>query len=282
MAAAIDTKTTTQASPDSASWINGLSSIMQLSDSRLKSNLRTIVSSDVKNGKLALFVPPEMSELQPDNLRYLHAMASRNGCMLIEDRRTSEIRPLVEQRDLKPHKLTKGISELLKLTGIPGADPKLSQPHRLKPDNQHIPVTVLINMVSATVEKSKKVVVLPTPAMVESTGNETHPISAYACKLVLEDQDVTLSYFDSPGFKAIGYVADSQFVMHVFIGGGPLRSPHIWANTDAMLKNRFRFQLFRSKQPGQDFGLLYNTFYLDIESQQAGGAQSDGRGQLKA
>lgn len=276
------TKPETQTAPDGASWINGLSSIMQLSDNRPKSDLRTIVSSDVKNGKLALFVPPEMSELQPDNLRYLHAMASRNGCMLIEDRRTSDIRPLVEQRDLKPHKMISGISELLKMTGMPGPDPTLSQPHRLKPDNQHIPVTLLIDMVSASVKSSKKVVLLPTPAMVKSTGNETHPISAYACKLVLEDQDVTLSYFDSPGFKAIGYVADTQFVMHVFIGGGPLRSPHIWANTDAMLKNRFRFQLFRSKQPGQDFGLLYNTFYLDIEGNQAGGAQNADQGQLKA
>ena len=275
------TQTQNQTAPDGASWISGLSSIMQLSDNRLNSSLRTVVSSDVKNGKLALFVPPEMSELQPDNLRYLHAMASRNGCMLIEDRRTSDIRPLVEQRDLKPHKLVKGISELLKMAGMPGPAPSLSKPHRLKPEHQAIPVPLLIDMVSASVKGSKKVVILPTPAMVESTGNETHPISAYASKLVLEDRELVLSYFDSPGFKAIGYVAESQYVVHVFIGGGPLRSPHIWANTDAMLKNRFRFQLFRSKQPGQDFGLLYNTFYLDIQSQ-AGQGQNTQHNQLKA
>lgn len=273
---------TTPTVPDGQAWISGLSSIMQLSDNRTNSSLRTIVSSDVKNGKLALFVPPEMSELQPDNLRYLHAIASRNGCMLIEDRRTSDIRPLVEQRDLKPHKLITGICELLKMTGMPGPDPKVSYPHRLRADNQHIPVTSLIDMVSASIKSSKKVVVLPTPEMVESTGNETHPISAYACKLVLEGQDLVLSYFDSPGFKAIGYVANTQFVMHVFIGGGPLSSPHIWANTDAMLKNRFRFQLFRSKQPGQDFGLLYNTFFLDIESNESGAAQNVGQSQLEA
>ena len=129
-------------------------------------------------------------------------------------------------------------------------------------------------MVSATVSKSKRIVLLPTPTLVETTGNETHPISAFACKLVTADASTVLSFFDSPGFKAIGYIAKDQFVVHVFIGGGPLRSPLIWANFDAMLKNRFRFQLFRSTQPGQDFGLLYNTFYLDINSEESSKSQS--------
>lgn len=237
---------------------------MRLTDMRLDPSLRTVVSSDVKNGKLALFVPPEMSDLQPENLRYLHAMASRNGCFLIEDRRTASIRPLVEQRDLKPHKLAHGIGELLQRTGMPGPGAKVSRPHRLTPGSTHIDLPDLINMVAATVSQCKRVVLLPTPAMVESTGNETTPISAYACKLVTADTNTTLSFFDSPGFKSVGYVAEEQFVVHVFIGGGPIRSPVIWANFDAMLKNRFRFQLFRSTHPGQDFGLLYNTFYLDI------------------
>lgn len=262
--------------PDSVSWINGLSSIMRLSDTRLDPSLKTVISSDVKNGKLALFLPPEMAELQPENLRYLHTLASRNDCMLIEDRRTADIRPLVEQRDLKPHKLAVGIGELLKQTGMPGTAPSLSNPHRLSPNNPHIDVPVLIDMVATSVTKCKRVVFLPTPALVETTGNETHPISAFACKLVTADTTTVLSFFDSPGFKAIGYIANDQFVMHVFIGGGPLRSPLIWANTDAMTKNRFRFQLFRSTQPGQDFGLLYNTFYMDISHVQSQRAQSMG------
>ena len=266
--------TENRVNPDSVSWINGLSSIMRLSDSRLDPSLKTIISSDVKNGKLALFLPPEMSDLQPENLRYLHALASRNECMLIEDRRTADVRPLVEQRDLKPHSLAIGIGELLQQTGMPGPAASLSSPHRLTPGNPHIDVPALIDMVSATVTKSKCIVLLPTPTLVETTGNETHPISAFACKIVTADTNTTLSFFDSPGFKAIGYIANKQFVVHVFIGGGPLRSPVIWSNFDAMKKNRFRFQLFRSTQPGQDFGLLYNTFYLDIQSNHATGSQT--------
>jgi len=250
--------------PDSTSWINGLASIMRHCDKRVDSNLKTIVSSDGKNGRLALYVPTEMSDLQPENLRYLHAMASRNGCTLIEDRRGLDIRPVVERRDLKPHQLSIGISELIRLTGMPGPRAQLSSPHRLLPDSPNFSVPQLIDMVAASVGKSKRVVILPTPSLVATTGNETHPISAYGCRIITADAELTLSFFDSPGFKAIGYISNSQFVMHVFIGGGPLKSPHIWANYDTMLRNRFRFQLFRSTQPGQDFGLLYNTFYFDI------------------
>jgi len=266
--------TDTSVLPDSVAWINGLAGIMRLSENRLDPSLKTVISSDVKNGKLALFVPPEMSELQPENLRYVHALASRNQCVLIEDRRTASIRPLVEQRDLKPHLMAKGIVELLKQTGMPGATPKLSQPHRLIPGNPHIDVSALIDMAASMVAKSKHVVVLPTPTLVETTGNETHPISAFACKLVTADTNTVISFFDSPGFKAIGYIANNQFVMHVFVGGGSIKAPLIWANTEAMTKNRFRFQLFRSTQPGQDFGLLYNTFYLDIKQAQEHTAQS--------
>lgn len=250
--------------PNSASWINGLSRIMRLSDTSAEASLKTVISSDVRNGKLALFVPPDMAELQPENLRYLHALASCNGCKLVEDRRKYHIQPIVEKRDLKPHKMALGISELIQQAGMPGPSPQLSTPHRLAPGNPKFSIPQLIDMVSVTVSKSKRVVMLPPPNMVKTTGNETHPISAYGCKVVTADANLTLSYFDSPGFKAIGYISNSQFVMHVFIGGGSQNSPRIWTNFDAMLKNQFRFQLFRSTRPGQDFGLLYNTFFLDI------------------
>jgi len=239
---------------------------MRLCEQRVDPSLKTIISTDGKNGKLALYVPPEMSEFQPENLRFLHAMATRNGCTLIEDRREIDMRPLTERRDLKPHKLAKGISQLIKQAGMPGPHAQLSSPHRLALDNPNFAVHQLIDMVAASVSRSKRVVMLPTPSLVATTGNETHPISAHGCKLITAEAVITLSFFNSPGFKAIGYLANSQFVMHVLLGGGPMKSPHIWANYDTMLKNRFKFQLFRSTQPGQDFGLLYSTFFFDIET----------------
>jgi len=210
-----------------------------------------------------------MPEYQPENLRYLHALAHRNGYTLIEDQRELDIRPFVERRDLNSNKMAIGIAELIKQTGMPGPRAELSSPHRLVPGNPSYALPQLIDMVSASISQSKLVVILPTPSLVETTGNDTHPISAYGCRLITADAELTLSFFDSPGFKAIGYLSNSQFIMHVLIGGGPLKSPDIWANIDAMRKNRFRFQLFRSTQPSQDYGLLYNTFYLDINADNA-------------
>ncbi len=252
--------------PSSEQWINGLANVLSLTDSRADSSLRTVISSDVKNDKLALFLPPEMSELQPENLRYLHAMASRHGCLLIEDRRAMDVRPIVENRDFKPHSLVKGISQLLQQTGVPGEQMSLSRPHRLNPANPYIDLVKIIDMAAFSIAKSKRVVLLPNEAIVAATGNETHPISAHACKMTTAKFDTTVSYFDSPGFKAVGYIAGNQFVTHVLIGGGPLRTPQLWANHEAMQKNKFRFQLFRSAYPGQDFGLLYNSFYLDLNT----------------
>lgn len=253
-----------QVNPESTSWINGLSSVLRLCDNNIDLSLKTIICSDGKNGRLALYVPPEMSDYQPENLRYLHVLANRNGCTLIEDRRELDIRPFVERRDLKPNQLAEGISDLLQQTGMPGPRAPLSSPHRLAPGNLNVTLPQLIDMVAHSIGKSKCVVLLPPPSLVATTGNETYPICAYGCRLITADAELTLSFFDSPGFKAIGYTTNNQFVMHVLIGGGPLKSPHIWANYDAMRNNRFRFQLFRSTQPGQDYGLLYNTFFLNI------------------
>ncbi len=250
--------------PSSEEWIGGLSHVIGLTDAKVEPSLRTVISSDVKNDKLALFLPPEMSELQPENLRYLQALASSQGCLLIEDRRTMKIQPIVENRDLKPHKLAQGINALLEQTGMQGDRLELSTPHRLNPENIQLDIVQLIDMAAYSIAQSKRVVLLPNDAMVEATGNETHPICAYACELRSAKLDTTLSFFDSPGFKAIGYITGNQFVTHVLVGGGPLRAPQLWSNHEAMSQNYFRFQLFRSTYPGQDFGLLYNTFYMDL------------------
>ena len=239
---------------------------MRHCDNRIDLNLKTIISSDIKNGKLSLYVPPEMSEYQPENLRYLHALAGRHGYTLIEDRRELDIRPFVERRDLKPNSLTTGISELIHQTGMPGPRAELSSPHRLRPGSPNFALPQLIDMVAASISKSKRVVFKPTPSLVATTGNRTQPIVGYGCRLLTADAELTLSFFDSPGFKAIGHIANNQFVMHVLIGGGPIKSPYIWANFGAMSKNRFRLQLFRSTQPGQDYGLLYKTLFLDINT----------------
>ncbi len=250
----------------SEQWIKGLAAAMRISNCRPNPRLRTTISSDVKGEKLALFLPPEMSHLQPENLRYLHGFASKQGCLLIEDRRNSDIRPIIEQRDLKPHKLAVGIGQMLKQTGMGGQSIKLSEPQRLTANNPYIDLSDLICMTAHCVDKSKRVVFLPHQLIVDSTGNDTHPIAGYACKVVTKKITTTISFFNAPGFKLIGYMANNQFVSHVFLGGGPIHSPQLWTNLPALFKNKFRLQLFGTKDKGNYYGLLYNTFYLDINA----------------
>ena len=52
--------------------------------------------------------------------------------------------------------------------------------------------------------------------------------------------------------------------MHVCLAGGPLKNPTLWAHLHTLTRTDFRFQLFPSRKPANDFGLFYATFYLDM------------------
>ena len=246
-------------------WIQGLSAVLDLTDRRNNPRLRTTMSCNFKQNRIAFFLPPEMASLQPENLRYMHRIAKKHNCRLIEDRRNVNVQPIIEQRSLDTNAMTLGISMLLKQAGMPGAAPEPSKPHRLHPDNLHIDVAELISMASFAAPTSKRIVLLPNQFIVDVLDNETSPIVGYACKLVTADAVTTLAYFDSAHFRAVGYHAGSQFVMHVFLAGGPLHSPQIWSNPNTISNDNFGFQLFKSTHPGHDFGLMYKTLYLDLD-----------------
>ena len=247
-------------------WVQGLSAVLDLTDRRNNPRLRTTMSCKFKRNRIAFFLPPEMASLQPENLRYMHRIAKKHNCRLIEDRRNVNVQPIIEQRSDDTNEMTLGISMLLKQAGMPGAAPEPSAPHRLHPDNLHIDVAELISMASFAAPTSKRIVLLPNQFIVDVLDNDTSPIVGYACKLVTADAVTTLAYFDSTHFRAVGYHAGSQFVMHVFLAGGPLHSPQIWSNPNTISNDNFRFQLFKSTHPGHDFGLMYKTLYLDLDN----------------
>ena len=246
-------------------WIQGLSSVLDLTDRRNNPRLRTTMSCRLKQNRVAFFLPPEMASLQPENLRYMHRIAKKHDCRLIEDRRNVNVQPIIEQRSDETNAMTLGVSMLLKQAGLPGAAPEPSVPHRLNQDNLHIDVADLISMAAFATPNSKKIVLLPNQFIVDVLDNETSPIAGYACKLVTADTVTTLAHFDSPHFRAIGYRAGNQFVMHVFLAGGPLHSPQLWSNPNTISNDHFRFQLFKSTHSGHDFGLMYKTIYLDVD-----------------
>ncbi len=256
------------ANPDSetveTSWIHGLHAVLGLTDKHISPRLRTILSCHVKNGKIAFFLPPEMASLQPENLRYMHRLAKKQKCTLIEDRRSVSVQPLLEQRNNETSAMTLGVSMLLNQAGLPGAIPEPSKPYRLDPSSRHIEVAELISMAAFAAPKAKKIVLLPNQFLIDVLGNDTHPIAGHACKLVTADTLIKLAYFEAPNFRAVAYQAEKQFVVHVFLAGGPLHSPQIWTSPHTLSNDSFRFQLFKSAHPGHDFGLMYNTIYLDI------------------
>lgn len=245
-------------------WVHSLDGFLNLTDRRTSPRLRTILSSSMQHGRTAFFLPTEMASLQPENLRYMHRFANKHNCKLIEDRRTIDVQPIIEQRDNEISAMTMGISLLLNQTGMPGSTPDLSVPHRLNPESLHIDVAELIAMAAFAVPKSKKIVLLPNQFLAEVLDNDTSPISGYACKLVTADTVTKIACFESTNFRAIGYHAGCQFVIHVFLAGGPMHSPELWTNPYTIGQDTFRFQLFKSTHPGHDFGLMYSTLYLDV------------------
>ena len=245
-------------------WINSLAKIIQVTDGRAESPLRTILSCDIQDDQPCLFVPPDMASLQPNSLRFLRTFSRQHALKLIEDRRHVEVQPIIEQRNRSLPPICTEVSALLKQTGMPGDARSLSHPHRLNPDSVHISVQRLINMAASASSKSKKVVVLPKSSISDALDNNTVPITAYACKIQTDDLTSILSHFDSPTFRAIGYSAGSQYVMHVFFAGGPLRNPQLWAPLKTLTRTNFRFQLYPGSRPEYDFGIFYSTFYFDL------------------
>lgn len=247
-------------------WIQGLAESLACTDTSVESRVQTIISCDMKSNRHCLFLPPDMAELQPRSLRYLHAFAKAHELRLVEDRRRVDIRPIIEHRDRKPPMIALALSLLLQQTGLPGLPRSLSRPHRLNADSPHIGIAQLIRMSACAAPASKRVVVLPPRMMVNVLNNDTQPITGHACKLVSAEATTILSHFESSSFRAVGYSAGSQYVMHVFLAGGPLESPALWTYPQTLTRTDFRFQLFPGRKAKNDFGLLHATFYFDIAS----------------
>jgi len=252
--------------PPDRSWVHSLASVIRQAGDIEESRMKTILSCNLTSSKPGLYVPPDMAELQPQSLRYLQMFAKINQLRLVEDRRRVDVQPIVDNRDRKPPTIALGLSMLLKQTGLPGKARSLSSPHRLNADSPHIGITRLIEMAEFSAGRSKRVVLLPNKFIVDVLDNDTQPISAYACKLSSANSTTILSHFDSPYFRAIGYSAGEQYVVHACLAGGPLHNPQLWTHLHTLSRTDFRFQLFPAQNAAHDFGLFYTTFYFDLKN----------------
>lgn len=252
---------------ESDSWVVELANAMRHTERRAEARMRITLNCSLSDGKPTLYLPPEMASLQPQSLRYLQSFARHQKFKMVEDRRRMKIRPVIEQRNKQPPAMARGLGELLRQTGLPGSARTLSKPHRLGADSPHINVHNLIKMAAYAAPRSKRVVVSPNRSTRAALGNNTQPITGFACKLLSASATTVLSHFNSESFRSIGYSTGKQYVMHVFLAGGSLLEPQLWTNLPALSQTDFRFHLYRSPNPNRNFGLLYNTFYLDLETE---------------
>jgi len=246
-------------------WIHTLAG--WFSDTEQAGNLshRTHVGCAYKCNKPALFLPPAMASNQPRNLRYLHRFAALNKCLLIEDRRSLDVKPLLDKRNTELAPITQASIELLQQTGMRCKDIRPSDPNVLAENKVHVPLTQLIKMAAKVVDNGKRIVVLPKKHISQLLGGDTHPIIGYAAKVKVGDDLLTVSYFDSPKYRMLGYRCGDQFVCHLLLGGGPLHTPELWAHNEALADTSARFQLYRGKQAKNDMGLLTVTQFIQLK-----------------
>ncbi len=255
----------TQQTINSTEWIETLDKILQLTDLTPKTRLRASLNCKLIKNKPYMFLPSEMEWLQPELLDYIQSLAEQHGIELVEDRRKLEIQPINERRYAKPTDLALGVSLLLKQTGIPGPAHCLSVPHMLKAGNEQIELTKLIRMASAVYPKAKRVVFRPNRFLTGDFDENCEPVTGYACKVLHGQNKTTVSYFNSPDFHAVGYITNDQFVLHVLLAGGTQGNTGLWSPFKTLTDSTFRCQVFTGKHSPQSFGLLYHTFYIDLE-----------------
>lgn len=230
---------------------------------------RTMLSCDFQSSKGSLFVPPDMAELQPASLEYLHIFAQAHDLTLIEDRRRLQLKPLLDRRQPAAPMIARAIAELLSAAGLPGKAPDVSNPHRLNDDSPHIDMTQLIQMAAFAAPDSKKVQLPVNSKLANVLNNDTQPITAYASNVKSTETSTILSIFDAPRFRAIGYSSGTQYIVHVCLAGGPISNPQLWTDLHTLTRTDFQFQLMTSPQKDHTLGLFYHSFYFDMWSHQS-------------
>jgi len=246
------------------SWIHTLASWFAATDRQVEIGLRTHFSTTFAINKPALFLPAGMASHQPENLAYLHRFAARNNCRLIEDRRTIDVKPLIEQRNKHVAPLMLASIQLLQQAGMHKKAPRPSAPNRLHEDSIHIPVAQLVQMALRVVDSGKRIVVLPNPTIVKLLGGDTSPIVGYAANMMIDEEKITVAYFESPKYRSIGYRCGDQFINHILLAGGPMRAPTLWAAPETLIESNARFQLYRSERDDFNLGLMSVTQYIQL------------------
>lgn len=276
-----DTKAATDTSdlPESERWICAVRDQLAGANQKVEARLRANLQCKIVGNEPSLLVPPELAEDQPEILEYLHAFTSKNSLSLIEDRRRLELAPIVEKRRHQTPNLAMGISLLLKQTGLPGPTRALSSPHTLNAGNRKIDVAELIRLGAAILPRSRKIVFLPNAFVRTRLLGETGNMVGHACKVTSQPKETsgadsgasepatTFVQYETRDFHALGYVTNNQFVVTVYLAGGPIINPSLWTHFYNLAESPFTCQILDSPFAGQMYGIFHKTYYIDLEDQ---------------
>jgi len=250
--------------PRTSPWIGTLAYWLSATDQQLELGLRTTLSCALSNDKTALFLPPGMGTNQPDNLHYLHRMAARHDCRLIEDRRSIDVQHFIDQRNSNESPMMLASIDLLKQSGMKGSNIKPSKPARMNSKCIHISLPELIAIAVRVAADGKQIKLQPNSAFVELLGGNTHPITGCAANIPIGSETITVAFYHSPKYLSVGYRCGDQYINHVLLGGGPITDPQIWAPQQSLIEANVRFQLYRSQRKQFDVGLLSISQFIDL------------------
>lgn len=253
---------------NSENWCQQLARLIATSDPSVEKVMSMSMACDTRSGNATFYLPQDTGHVHARCLRYLKSFAAENGLKLGRDRRGSQQDGITELRNGRPPLISLALSLLLKQTGVPGAARTLSKPHALADGTAEIGLRQLILMAAFSAERSKCVVVLPNRILINAL-QDTQPIRALGCKLKHAGGTTLQSQFDSPHFRALGYSAGSQYIVHICLAGGQRGHSALWTRLPVVNNMDINFQLFPGKSPADDQGLFYLTFYFDMTEQPA-------------
>lgn len=213
--------------------------------------------------RITLIYPHGLREQNPELLRYLSQFAEQNKLKLLQDRRVIPVEPLYECRKEEPPILALGVGVLLQQTGLTGTNQLHLSDEDPIPQVSGNRFRKLLKIADTVSETGKKVTVKHNRFLAPD-ADPAAKIHATASKVVKGNDHRIFSYFNGKKFRAIGYTQKSNFVFHVFAGGGTAGKTGVWGPLDIMTREPIHFRLYRDVDADNNFGLLYTSYNLDM------------------
>ncbi len=219
--------------------------------------------------RLTLIYPAELREKSPELLQYLGKFAEHHDMRILQERRTNPVEPLYECRKDEPPVLALGVGIVLQQTGLVGSKQLHLSDNQISKQVTGQRFSRLLKIAAQVCDNGKQVKIKPNRFLFGDRPNEKQYLHGYASKVVKGQESRIFSVFENEDFRAIGYTQRSNFIFHVFAGGGPSENPQIWGPLSIMTREPIHCRLYRGSDSAQSYGMLYTSYDLDMNNRVA-------------